>query len=91
MSENQTAFPALIKELSVKSLVSGDKEARLILQFIPTDEILDGLNRLHKADSLVMAAFVAIQENNRTYGKIRKHGKETISKRKSRTAEGGEV
>lgn len=76
----QTAFPALIKELSVKSLVSGDKEARLILQFIPTDEILDGLNRLHKADSMVMAAFVAIENI-----KENQHG---VPKRKKRKPQG---
>jgi len=47
------AFEALIKQLNVKSLVSGDKEARLILQFLPTDDILDKINRLHKADDTV--------------------------------------
>ena len=47
------AFEALVKKMSVKSLVSGDKEAELVLRFIPTVEILDGLNRLHKADETV--------------------------------------
>ena len=49
----EVRFAALIKKLSVKSLVSGDKEAELQLRFTPTDEILDKLNRLHKADDLV--------------------------------------
>jgi hypothetical protein len=83
---DQGAFPTLIKELSVKSLVSGDKEARLVLQFAPTDEILDGLNRLHKADEMVMAAFVALQIQAKS-DEVQKG-----SKRKSkRQTQGGEV
>jgi len=46
-------FEALIKEIKTKSLVSLDKEARIILQFQPTDDILDKLNRIHKPDELV--------------------------------------
>jgi len=49
----KVAFEALVKKMSVKSLVSGDKEAELVLRFIPTVEILDGLNRLHRADETV--------------------------------------
>jgi len=49
----QVLFEALIKELKIKSLVSLDKEARLVLQFQPTDDILDKLNRIHKPDELV--------------------------------------
>jgi len=52
------AFEALIKQLNVKSLVSGDKEARLILQFLPTDDILDKINRLHKADDTITAVLM---------------------------------
>ena len=44
------AFNAMIKQLTVKSLVCGDKEARLTLDFLPTDDMLDSINRLHKAD-----------------------------------------
>ena len=46
-------FQALIKQITTKSLVSGDKESRLLLEFMPSDELLDGLNRLHKADKMV--------------------------------------
>jgi len=46
-------FEALIKELKVKSLVSLDKEAKLIMQFQPTDELINKLNILHKPDELV--------------------------------------
>ena len=49
----EVEFEALIKELKIKSLVSLDKEARLVLQFQPTDDILNKLNKLHKPDELV--------------------------------------
>jgi hypothetical protein len=78
----EVSFSALIKQISIKSLVSGDKEAQLILRFIPTDEILDGLNRLHRADEEVYVGIVssakysqnqelnnAIQVSERSIGK----------------------
>lgn len=49
----EVSFEALIKELKIKSLVSLDKEARLVLQFLPTDDILDKLNKIHKPDEFV--------------------------------------
>ena len=87
---DRVAFEALIKELSIKSLVSGDKEARLILQFAPTDEILDGLNRLHRADQFVMAAIVPIPGTSEVTRKIQQNGKASFRKRKPRPAEGSE-
>jgi len=50
----KVAFEALIKSLTTKSLVSGDLESRLILQFLPTADILDKINKLHKADENIM-------------------------------------
>lgn len=55
----RTAFPALIKSISVKSLVSGDKEGEIRLRFLPTDEVMDALQRLHRADAEV---FIVITE-----------------------------
>ena len=52
MAEPAT-FEALIKKISTKSLVSGDKESEMILQFLPTDDILDRINKLHQADQNV--------------------------------------
>ena len=49
----EVKFEALIKKIEVKSLVSLDKEARIILQFQPTDNILNKLNKIHKPDELV--------------------------------------
>ena len=47
-------FEALIKQNTIKSLVSGDKQARLTLEFDASDdETMDGINKLHKADETV--------------------------------------
>jgi len=57
----QAQFPALIKQITSKSLVSGDKSARVILEFdAPSDELMDSLNRLHKPDEMVK---VTIEED----------------------------
>ena len=58
----QAEFEALIKEIKTKSLVSLDKEVRLVLQFQPTDDILDKLNRIHKPDELVNIKISKIEE-----------------------------
>ena len=48
-------FEALIKQNTIKSLVSGDKQARLILEFEASDnETMDKINKLHRADETVM-------------------------------------
>ena len=58
----EVKFEALIKELKIKSLVSLDKEARIVLQFQPSDDILDKLNRIHKPDELVNIKISKIEE-----------------------------
>jgi len=54
----KVAFKSLVKQLTTKSLVSGDKESRLILQFTPTDDILNKINKLHKADDSIMVVLM---------------------------------
>lgn len=51
-------FEALIKEISSKSLVSGDKATRVVLEFESTKatDVLNVLNELHRADALVGVA-----------------------------------
>lgn len=50
----KVAFEALIKELNIKSLVSADKQARLLLEFnAMDDELISNINKLHKADRTV--------------------------------------
>ncbi len=55
----KVAFKGLIKNLSTKSLVCGEKESRLTINFRPKDEILSELNKLHKPDDLV---FIVIMD-----------------------------
>jgi len=56
-------FQALIKQVTTKSLVSGDKESRLLLEFIPNDELLGGLNKLHRADEMVNIKITKLEDN----------------------------
>lgn len=49
----KVAFKGLIKNLNIKSLVCGEKEARLTIDFRPSDDILNDLNKLHKPDAQV--------------------------------------
>lgn len=54
MNVMKIAFKALIKQLTVKSLICGEKEARLLLEFKPKDEDINTLNKLHKPDEQIM-------------------------------------
>lgn len=49
----KVAFKGLIKNVNVKSLVCGEKEARLMIDFTPDNETLGELNKLHKPDAQV--------------------------------------
>ena len=48
----KVAFEAMIKEIKNKSLVSGDKATRIVLEFDSNEklDILNNLNELHQAD-----------------------------------------
>lgn len=53
----KVGFEALIQEVKIKSLRTGDKSARITLEVdSPSDDLLDDINRLHKADALVAVA-----------------------------------
>lgn len=54
----KVAFEALIKQLTVKSLICGEKEARLLLEFKPEDEDVNSLNKLQKPDAQVMVVIM---------------------------------
>jgi len=57
------AFEALIKELNIKSLVSGDKQARVLLEInSPDDEIIAAINELQRADRFVAVALAEIKK-----------------------------
>jgi hypothetical protein len=56
VAEVTVTFDALMKKLEVKSLVSGDKGGRLLLEFRVDpehDELVSSLNRLMRADAEV--------------------------------------
>lgn len=59
----EVAFEALIKLVQNKSLVSGDKATRVILEFDSTDKtkVLNSLNELQAADRLVSVGIVEIK------------------------------
>ena len=59
----RVAFEALIKDVHTKSLVSGDKATRVILEFDSSDKtgVLNDLNDLHRGDQQVMVALVELK------------------------------
>jgi len=60
----KVAFEAMIKSIQNKSLVSGDKATRIILEFDSSDktQVLNILNELHRADRTVAVAIAEIEE-----------------------------
>lgn len=57
----RVAFEALIKEMKIKSLVSGDKEAWMILRMQDDnvkDKILNPINTLQRADRQVIVVIM---------------------------------
>jgi len=60
----KVAFEALIKSIQNKSLVSGDKATRIVLEFDSSDktEVLNILNELHRADRTVAVGIASIEE-----------------------------
>ena len=60
----KVAFEAAVKKIEHISLVSGDKMTRLTLQFDSDgkDDLLDSLNRMHRADRNVAVALAEIGE-----------------------------
>lgn len=61
--QKKIAFEALIQQISIKSLRSGDKSMRIILEVDqPEDKLVSILNELHRADRLVAVAVAEIRE-----------------------------
>ena len=59
-------FEVLIKEIKIKSLISGDKQARLLLEFnAENDELMANINKLHKADNTVKITIEEISFNRK--------------------------
>lgn len=63
MKENKVAFLGLIREVKIKSLVSGDKSVRIILDVdSPAPDLIEQLNRVQIPDKLVAVAFAEVQD-----------------------------
>lgn len=62
--DDRVAFSAVIKQVSVKRTASEDREARLVLDFRPDEDVMTGLVRLSQLEQEVMVAIVPITENN---------------------------
>ena len=63
MAGQSVAFEGLIKQVNIKSLVSGDKQARITIDIdSPPDEMIDNINRLHRADQLVAVAIAELEK-----------------------------
>ena len=51
-------FEALVQEVKIKSLRTGDKSMRITLEIdSPSDELVTKINELHKPDRFVGVAF----------------------------------
>jgi len=64
MSDNSISFECQIMEVKSRTTASNDKVGRVVIEFMPTLEILNGLNRLHKSDEMVT---IAVVENPHGY------------------------
>jgi hypothetical protein len=63
-AKNEVAFLALIKSVIIKSLVSGDKSVRIVLEVdSPTDEVLQSINRVHIADKQIAVGLAEVKGN----------------------------
>jgi len=56
----EIAIEAMIKQITNKSLVSGDKATNVLIQFDSNDKLkeLNALNSLHHADKNIMVVFM---------------------------------
>lgn len=62
----KVAFQALIQQVTIKSLRSGDKSMRIVLEIdSPEDAMISCLNELHRADRLVAVGIIETQEYGR--------------------------
>ena len=49
----KVAFEAQIIKIDVRKSATMDKEGKLLIEFLPTNEIVDKLNKLMKVDETV--------------------------------------
>jgi len=62
----KVCFEAMIKQITIRSLVSMDKQARLLLEFNASDdELIANINKLHKADETVKITIEEVRLNRK--------------------------
>ena len=63
----RVAFEAMIKAINNKSLVSGDKATRVILEFDSDKklDVLNSLNELHQADKNITVVIMDKEESSK--------------------------
>jgi len=66
MADNSISFECIIKEIKSRTGADLDKTGRLVIEFIPTNHILNGLNELHIPDEGVKIT-IEPTNNNRGY------------------------
>lgn len=66
MTIDQVSFPAIIKQVSIRKTASEDREARLVLEFRPDDDIMPGLVRFSQLEAEMMVAIVPINKQEKT-------------------------
>ena len=58
----KVAFSAVLKSVSVKRTASEDREARVVFDIRPDEDVMTGLVRLSQLEAEVMVAVVPIEE-----------------------------
>jgi len=63
VKENAVGFRGLIREVKIKSLVSGDKSVRITVEFDnPTQDLIEKLNQVQIPDKHVGIYFAELKE-----------------------------
>lgn len=62
MKENKVAFKCIIREVKIKSLVSGDKSVRVTIEVDnPDQDLIEQLNRVQIPDKQIAVAFAELE------------------------------
>jgi hypothetical protein len=61
VKDNKATFLAMVKSVTIKSLVSGDKSVRIVLDVDnPDADTLQAINNVHQADKQVAVAMAEV-------------------------------
>ena len=51
--ESKVAFPAILKSVGIKRMASEDREARIVFDFRPAQDVMEGLVKLSQQEDEV--------------------------------------